>query len=155
MGKISPLFVEPTGLKVLNSTNPAIEPGWIILKVNGQDARDVVSLKRALEGKAGQDIEITTDHGVVYTRLNSEGKIGVYLEQETRYKNPLGRVWIFILKVLGLSISLNLGVGLMNLLPLGILDGGRMFEEIAPKYYRGASAVALLLLLVNIFVPML
>ena len=155
-GKVAALVVEPAGLRVLNSSNPAISAGEVIVSLNGREARSTDGLRAALEGLGpGERVVIGTLNGSVEAFLNGEGKIGVYLEQELNYKNPLGGVALFVMKLLGLSISLNIGVGLMNLLPLGILDGGRMFREAVPRWYPQASALVLLLLLVNIIGPIL
>ena len=64
--------------------------------------------------------------------------------------------WIFVL---------NIGIGIINLLPLGPIDGGRMLavllqsrvknQKFAVKLFSGISSISLLLLLGNIFVPYL
>ena len=61
-------------------------------------------------------------------------------------------MWLFII---------NIGVGLFNLLPLGIVDGGRMFylaalffvkdDKLAKKLWTAASLIVLLLILINIY----
>ena len=60
-------------------------------------------------------------------------------------------IWIYIF---------NLGIGLINLLPIKPLDGGLVFEEIAGKFtkntqkiVRTVSGIMLFLLLFNIFGP--
>jgi|GEM_PF-5265542 len=65
----------------------------------------------------------------------------------------MGSIFAFIGKILAISFSLNIGVGLINLLPLGILDGGRMFETMNKRFYPAVSTVALFLILMNIFGP--
>jgi membrane-associated protease RseP (regulator of RpoE activity) len=61
------------------------------------------------------------------------------------------------------AIALNLGIGAINLLPLGIMDGGRMFELALTKHiknkktrlkvWKTVSGTALFLLLMNLVGP--
>ena len=71
---------------------------------------------------------------------------------------PLALFWI--LKLVFWVYAINLGVGLFNLLPLGPVDGGRMFysaslfifkkQEKAKKAYQYATLICLLLIFINL-----
>jgi membrane-associated protease RseP (regulator of RpoE activity) len=147
-------FVEPEGLEVVNSSNLALAPGDLILEINGHDVRSVALLQEVLGGIGpGGSVEVRTQNGTVFGHLTSEGKLGVYLQSRISYTGVLGHVLGFIGRVLGISFQLNLGVGLINLLPLGILDGGRIMAELSRKYYRLASIAAAALLVLNLIGP--
>ena len=71
---------------------------------------------------------------------------------------PLALFWI--LKLVFWVYAISLGVGLFNLLPLGPVDGGRMFysaslfifkkQEKAKKVYQYATLICLLLIFINL-----
>ena len=71
---------------------------------------------------------------------------------------PLALFWI--LKLVFWVYAISLGVGLFNLLPLGPVDGGRMFysaslfifkkQEKAKKAYQYATLICLLLIFINL-----
>src|SRR3989338_1738933 len=71
---------------------------------------------------------------------------------------PLALFWI--LKLVFWVYAISLGVGLFNLLPLGPVDGGRMFysaslfifkkQEKAKKVYQYATLLCLLLIFINL-----
>lgn len=74
-----------------------------------------------------------------------------------------GPVW-FIIDCLKYIFFLNVGIGLFNMLPLGPLDGGKIFRELTDKLFREslskvvshAVSVALLVLIVaSLVLPML
>jgi len=149
-------FVEPEGLQVTNSTNLALNPGDLILGINGREVLSIEQLREVLDdiGPGGR-VEVKTENATVYGRLTDEAKLGVYLQQKFHYSGVLGHLIGFLGRVLGISFQLNLGVGLINLLPLGILDGGRIMAELSKKYYRLASVVASVLLILNLIGPYL
>ena len=68
--------------------------------------------------------------------------------------NPYSIDYILRLGLLGFLALLNLGVGMFNLLPLGPLDGGRMFQLVLYKMFekekadKAFKAVGLLLLVI-------
>ena len=142
------------GRAVLNSSNIEFADGAIITEINGQDVRELENLESLLASlEPGAPIDIATTNGTVTGNLDEDGKIGVYLQPLAHYKNWGGRLFGFIARIIALSIQINLGVGLINLLPLSILDGGRMMAELSRKWYKVVSPIALVLLLANLFGP--
>ncbi len=134
----------------------------------------------------GDEILLTSPEGNIPVTLqshptdNTSAYMGVTLQQEIGAKGPLLQtvkpvVFWFIgnpfstnltssLGLLGWIYLLSLGIGLVNLLPLGPVDGGRMLlitlkkymnEKLAEKiwYYTSVTLVAMLILL--IFVPII
>ncbi|MDR2545810.1 MAG: site-2 protease family protein [Methanobrevibacter sp.] len=122
-----------------------LEEGMIITSVNGEDVKDVKSYNAAFSTlKPGENISIITNKGE-YNILtsqnpqnNSRGYVGVsasnHYEVKKEVSNILGNsapwalinlydlfFWIF---------TLNLGIGLFNLLPIRMLDGGALFKDL-------------------------
>lgn len=154
MGWVAPSFIESDGLLVLNSSNIKFADGAIITGINGQDVRELGTLEDMLASlEPGTPLSVVTTNGTVTGNLDDNGKMGVYLQPLGHYKNWGGNLFGFIAGILVLSVQINLGVGLINLLPLSILDGGRMMAELSRKWYRIVSPIALVLLLANLFGP--
>ena len=89
-------------------------------------------------------------------------------EIKERYQQGIGKVFYYALNwfngFLRWLFLLSFGIGLFNLLPLPIVDGGRMTQvflhrlrgnEKGEKSYRKLSLFFLLLLLLNLFYPLL
>lgn len=154
LGHVAPAFVEADGLLVLNSSNLEFAEGAVITGINGEDATELEKLGELLDRLGpGDAVEVSTTNGTVGGFMNEEGKLGVMLQPLGHYKGPAGEAFGFLARVLALSITINIGVGLINLLPLSILDGGRMMSETSRKLYRVVSPVALILLLINLIGP--
>jgi len=71
------------------------------------------------------------------------GYLGVYVQQDFEYvgfyATPFGtliaKLIAWIAGLFKWLIILNIGIGLFNLLPLGPLDGGRMFQLVVNRYF--------------------
>ena len=154
MSKLAPAFIESDGLLVLNSSNMEFAEGAVITEINGHDVRKLENLENILaELEPEAAVEIKTTNGTVTGSLDADGKMGVYLQPLGHYKNWGGNLFGFIARIIALSIQINIGVGLINLLPLSILDGGRIMSELSRKGYKIVSPVALVMLLANLFGP--
>jgi len=153
-----------------------IEAPFVITRINGREVLDFVNFSRVVSDiKPGEKIVLTTDKGSfeVVTVKNpdneSKGFIGISgFDQKTKIKGSFEKkfygnsaygmlhwvnllvVWLFII---------NIGIGLFNLLPLGPVDGGRMFlvlllsifkdRKRAQKVWNFVSLFCLLLIVVN------
>jgi len=131
----------------------AVNPGDIITLGNGTDVYELETIlnpePRTLFGLKG--IETKAMIGIMNIKVNSQLKEGV---------NELGYsifVWFKgLFKWVGL---LSFAIGLMNLLPLGPIDGGRMVRTFihkldkkkAGKRFGLISLIMLILLLLTIF----
>ncbi|MBI4447876.1 site-2 protease family protein [Candidatus Woesearchaeota archaeon] len=169
--------VEPVDgvlIKEVMDDYPAQKAGltapFIIREVNGVDVVNLTNFFLMLdETKPGDEIELVTDKGDynIVAVPNPENKtrpfIGVGGISDHKVKENLetalkALLWINLL-FLWLFI-INLGVGLFNLLPLGMVDGGRIFyitalaifkEEKKAKYaWKVASAICLALIVINL-----
>ncbi len=97
-----------------------------------------------------------------YTKLGFIGIASVYTAAQTRPGLEFfSGIISFILGLLGFTALINLGVGIVNLLPLWITDGARMWElvfmRISRKRYKkilkAVSYFVLLMILLNFLLP--
>ncbi len=148
-------------------------------KIKGINEQEVTSLQEILsvlnQTSPYEKIELETDQGLFYITLGEHpeedfGYMGLNFLPSCRPENYIGCStakakilgWIYGL-VAWLFIT-NLLVGLINLLPLGIVDGGRMFylamlsltgkEKIAKQIF-GVVSIILLVMLLFFLVPAL
>lgn len=162
--------------QILENT-PASELNWktpfIIKKINDKEALDVNQFLSATSGiEPNQDVVLETDKGVFRLKTienpanKTKGYMGVSnfkinLKVRNEYADSftikffswmdLLVFWMFVI---------NVGVGLFNLLPLGPVDGGRMFyllglavfkkKKKAQKLWKYVSLFCLLLILINL-----
>ncbi len=148
---------------------------FVIKSINGEEVLNFVNFSRVVSGiKPGEEIALTTDKGsfeiitVKNPENESKGFIGISgFDQKTRINESFEKkygdnvygvlhwinllvVWLFII---------NIGIGLFNLLPLGPVDGGRMFFVVAlsvfkdrkkaQKVWNVVSMFCLLLIVIN------
>ena len=170
---ISPMlpgYFQPAGLEVnaIQEGFPmdlsGIEIPFIIHEINGMSTENFTSfLLTIAEVKPNDKLLLKTDKGnyeiiAAENPLNkSMGYLGISdyktnLEVKEKYaaygKLPFALIWIEIL-LLWLFL-INLGVGLFNLLPLGPLDGGRIFFVSALALTKSEKKATWLLGLVSI-----
>lgn len=156
---IATSVVEPDGVKITdyvkgNEEFPAqkagIKLGEVIQQVDGQPTPYVSNLSTLLRIKnPGEFVTIKTDkksYEIMLTK-NPENEslayLGAYLEQSTKIKDnikaaygeflPNSFIWVYGLFVI--LFVLNLGIGLFNLVPIGPLDGGRMMQLAAHRFF--------------------
>ncbi len=99
---------------------------------------------------------------LAYMGVNVKQDMQIKPEVKAKYGNLPWCTWYF-LTLLYWIFTLNLGIGLMNVLPLGPIDGGRMAKigleqaiknrKRAKKVFGIISALSLLLLLANLIGP--
>lgn len=158
----SGLPAESSGLKV----------PFEITSINSRNVigENINSLEKLFgEIKPDNLVVLNTDQGEfkiksVKGEKSNRGLIGININLKTRVKNGYSEVfgkifsWIQLL-VMWLGM-VNLGVGLFNLLPLGPVDGGRMFyslllgitkdEKKSRKIWSFVGFVFLLLIFINL-----
>jgi len=147
-----------------------------VININGNEILDAEDISSALSSTYPYEkIEIETEEGLFYVTLgqnpdSGNAYMGLQFLPLCRPENyngcsgilAKGSGWIYGL-VAWLFIT-NLLVGLINLLPLGIVDGGRMFYLAmltltkSPKSARkifGAVSIILLIMLLFFLLPAL
>jgi membrane-associated protease RseP (regulator of RpoE activity) len=176
---LSDYFIEPAGIRFdsVVSDTPAAEVGLsgIIYKINNHTIKSRIDLIEVLnQTKIGDNITIFTTSGifVLKTAENPDYKntsyIGISNVSEVyRYKIMFSgyvpeyvissfTIWLRLLMWL---FVLNVGVGVVNLLPMKPFDGGLIFEEIFEKISKEhgknliniTSVVTAALILFNLF----
>lgn len=129
--------------------------GQVIKAVDNNEIKTIDELSKALGSKKpDQSITLKTDRGTYRIKLAQNPKdaskayLGAYLEEDAIAKAPYNRgilkaapptiSWFYTLFMI--LFMLNLGVGIFNLLPLGPLDGGRMFQLVLYKMFEKEKA---------------
>lgn len=151
-----------------------LEAPFVIYSINGIETPDDVSFVEATETfKPDKKVSFVTNKGNFEVDAeghpddSSKGYVGIAdfsLSLKVKEKfSFLGKLPYFIIwlnRFIMWLFIINIGVGLFNLLPLGIVDGGRMFylaalffvkdAKLAKKLWTAASLFILLLILINI-----
>ncbi len=140
--------------------------GERLIMVNNNSITNVESFQNAVKDiKPGDEVNLVTNDSS-YTVIaahraddTSKGFLGFSILNSTFNASEHPILTWFNLLFFWLLV-LNIGVGMFNLLPLGPVDGGRMFlsaitffvkkEDVAYKIFMGVSAFVLLLIVVNL-----
>lgn len=181
-GPVYGSFYEGGGILVNNvmADNPAAAAGlvapFIITEINNVKTANFVDFANATKDvKPGNVVFLETDNGNyeiiagVNPQNESKGFIGISgFEVDMSIKNdaknkygtfiPEASLWINMLVFWVFIVSF--GIGLFNLLPLGPLDGGRMFytatkyfvknEDRAKKIFGSVTLFCVLLIFINL-----
>ncbi len=146
-----------------------------ILKINGEDTMDFVQFVNVSSRiKPGDEVLLSTDKGDAKLVAaenpdnKSKGFMGVSgFQQDKKVKEefrgygfwPHVMLWFNVL--IGWLFLINIGVGMFNLLPLGPVDGGRIFltsmlavfkdKRISMKIFAVVSWLCILLIFINLW----
>lgn len=149
MTAIENRITDPAGLSfdLINETYPAAQAGMekgIIYSVNGEQVLDYDSFLDSIYGiKPNEEITISTDKGE-YTFITAvspdnpkKGFIGIMPIKNERTVKPkyswLKSPFDWTKDLIKWLFLLNFFIGLFNLLPLGIVDGGRILKTFLSK----------------------
>ncbi len=143
--------------------NGIIAPGSQIISWNGYKITDTASLTTASASDLpGKTVSISTNKGNYSLVAQSEngttrGIIGVELSQEPVLNTPLKRAVYFLYGVFAITMMLNFLIGVINLLPLPMLDGWRIYKNNIRKrtWIIKALAAFVLVTLVIVALPWL
>jgi membrane-associated protease RseP (regulator of RpoE activity) len=153
-----------------------LRKGEVIIGLNGQRTENITSFvvelnKLKPEQKISlmledRSIELTTSENIKNT---SKAYLGLNLKQNIQLKedseNKYGKLpWLalYISQLFYWLFALNIGIGLINLLPLGIVDGGRMVsialskvknKRLAAKLFFFITMFSLFVLIFNLIGP--
>ncbi|MDO8511250.1 MAG: site-2 protease family protein [Nanoarchaeota archaeon] len=188
------MMAEPVGVSFdayTNNTFPAaeagIKPGTIITGINDQKTENFRQFSEELSSyHPGESITINTAEKDYPLKLAAnpdnpkKSFLGVFnvknkFNIKENYQHGIGKILYHFLEwftgmgsglpgFLGWLWLLSMGIGLFNLLPLPIVDGGRMAQvflhklkgpEKGERWYHKVSLFFLLVLLLNLFYPLL
>lgn len=144
--------------------------GDLITGIDGAPVRSVEDFEKAFEArKPGNTIRIATPNGVKEATLSGTDKavLGVQVQEARHLKESvvasygwlLPQVFVWLTELVFWLFVLNLGVGLFNLVPLGPIDGGRMFHTAlqyvvhhrhARTVWHATSVVMLAIIMVSV-----
>jgi len=142
-----------------------IDIGEKITEINGQAISDPEDFSNALkETSPGDVINVVTSQTIYDVELgtnpnNQKAWLGVFIEQPLKAPTWATYVVLWIKDLIFWLYLLSLGVGLFNLVPLGPVDGGRMFltllqgfthEHRAATIWKSVSFVLLGILITNV-----
>lgn len=177
---IVPAYSSLYGIGGISATNltegyPLLQAGFrsplAISAINGIKLDSVESVMAATAFSPGQSIELMTSQGYAKIRAvedpdnSSRGIIGISaFEFQARLKHEWAASILPAIKWINMLVAwlfmISIGVALFNLLPLGAVDGGRMFlvamlwifkdEKKAKRAWSIFSAICLLLIFINL-----
>jgi membrane-associated protease RseP (regulator of RpoE activity) len=122
-----PLNVYDTGITLINvKEGIELERGDIIYSIDGVDIESYEHFAELRQGaEPNKNVTLLTDKGEMIIPTDENGLIGIYFSP--RIKASFG--WYTFLKNLfALLFSLNLFVGMINLLPLPLFDGHHLLR---------------------------
>lgn len=122
--------VKITSFKSLDEAIFSHKPGDnVTIKTINVDTKNVMEYNITLRGVDGQ-----ANLGVKSTQIKGRGLMGSIYNVIAKIKNPLiyyesdlGTFGWFIYNLLWWTVLINLSVALVNMLPIGMFDGGRFF----------------------------
>ena len=161
--------------KSLPISNTTLKEGDVILKINNETINSRTDFTNSLDKYSPNDIiYITTINSTVPVKLGensknsskpllgvstSEHNMGIKKEIKEKYLF-LPDVFFWFFKLIFWIYLISVGVGLFNLLPLGPVDGGRMFYVAAlyvtkdklkaKKMYTYITLICLTLIFINL-----
>ncbi len=142
-----------------------LQVGEKITSINGQAISGPDDFSKAIQSTSpGDTISVLTSKAVYDITLgeNPQTKrswLGVYVENPLKAPNWATSVFLWLKDLIFWLAVLSLGVGLFNLIPLGPVDGGRMFltalehfthQAHAQFVWKSVSFVLLGILLTNV-----
>jgi len=180
LNPVAGAVVEPSGIMIneVQDGYPALEAGIvsgeIVTNVAGQEVKTIDDFVGSLaDKKSNEDVLIQTSKNNYTIALAenpdnaTKGYLGVIISQNSKIKESVlasygGASYIifYLIELFKWLFMLSLGIGMANLLPLGIVDGGRMLQVALEKYiadqkrsyqiWKNVSLTFLLLLLFNL-----
>lgn len=173
------------GVKIVDVMDgyPAKDAGvkgnMVVSGLNGQEIKNYEQFRNGLaDVRPNETVTLVAD-GNEYSfamaanpQDSSKGYLGVMASSVSEKKLKNDSMWFLVIhailqwlgELLAITGLLSFGIGLANLLPLGPVDGGRMFQVSLEKIkgkkrgdiiWRNISIGTLLLLAINIFWPAL
>ena len=151
----SNLFISD-GINLVNieKNSPAdlakLEIGLIIKEINSEKITDQRQLVDIMQSSNGNEIKLNTDKGefiIKPEKKNNKYYIGVSVTNNVKVRESFPGFILPIIKWFNMLFFwiwvISLGIGLFNLLPLGPIDGGRMFYILASKFFSDKKAMKL------------
>jgi len=156
--------VSLTNNSTLNTTNIT---GETIIAIDGVALKNSTAIESILLSKnPGDTVNLRTLNNGYNVSLSqsesnsSKASLGIYASAYYGHIPPGVKVGFWFIELFFWLYVISLGVGLFNLLPLGPVDGGRMFyvaslaifkkERNAKKVYKIMTWICIILILINL-----
>ena len=144
---VIPILFEPIGITFQTispgypAENAGIKTDTVYTVVNGKQIKSQTEFQEMLHSLTindtiyiGNEQEMHEVHPIPNPKNESMPYIGVNVATELKGSKTLfGTAFFWILSALNLFVIRSFGLGLANLLPLGPVDGGRMFQLLFQK----------------------
>ncbi len=124
---------------------------------------DEIFIKTQSQDILIKTIENPNNNSLAYMGVKFSQNIGIKSHISEKFGETIPYSLIYLLKLLNWIFILNIGIGAVNLLPLGPIDGGRMLsitlnkymknKKKAAKIFKAISIFTLVLLILNIIGP--
>ncbi len=140
--------------------NGIIAPGSEIISWNGHTVTNIASLTSASANDfPGKSVRIVTNKGsysFVALKANgtSRGIVGVNLAESPVLQTPANKLIYFLYGIFAITMMLNFLIGVINLLPLPMLDGWRIYKNSIRKRTWIIKALAAFVILALIIVAL-
>lgn len=157
--------IVPVGTEIV-STDPSgpafgiVPNGTAIVFANGTNVTGFADFAAFASGlKAGDKVELIAANGARYyvtaaDKGDGKGKLGVIAKQKFE-TDVFGTSLIWLLGLFQWLFNLNIGVGIINLFPFPIMDGGRMVEAITTEKFGEKKAKGINRVIFTITAPLL
>ena len=167
----SNLFVVD-GVNIVNveQNSPAalsgLTSGTLITQINNEEVLDQGRLVTVIQDSNGESVNFITDKGEFEVKpefKNDKYYVGVSVTNNVVVKSNIPEFILPLVKWFNMLIYwlwvISLGIGLFNLLPLGPIDGGRMFyvamlsffnDRKAMQIFKVVSFISLTLIVINL-----
>jgi Zn-dependent protease len=149
--------IHSTGLAIMSILIPIIPAAYV--KPDEKALEQQKTSDKLWVFAAGSVFNILAS-GVFFIALIGVSIIGFIFGLSTDWPVQIGPLWWIVLyNTISILFAFNLGIGLMNLLPMVPLDGGLMIKEIfselnwKPWSWKAVSVGSLMILLAAFFAP--
>jgi len=128
------------------ASQAGIQVGEKITQINGEAVRETGDFTQILQKKKpGDQLNIVTSNAIYGVTLgknpqNERAWLGVYVDNPLKAPSFATYTFLWIKDLIFWLGVLSLGVGLFNLVPLGPIDGGRMFLTVLEHVTHKANA---------------
>ncbi|MBD3319193.1 hypothetical protein GF342_04765 [Candidatus Woesearchaeota archaeon] len=146
-----PSVYESTGIEITQVVEDGpvaiagIEPGTVITSINDKMVLDSESFFEAVGDEPLDEIMVGTDKGEFMVRpeqRDNRSYFGIFIAEKLNVRDGFwGGQWgamtfSWLMGLFQWLALLSLGIGLFNLVPLGPVDGGRMFKIATNKLFK-------------------
>ncbi len=155
--------IQGVEISSINETFPIVKSGitasFVMSEIENEKIDDLDKIKLVLDQhKPGDIIKIKADEKFYNVELGSnpsnktQALLGISINNYKYDKTTLTKIFLWFSLLIFWLFNINVGIGMFNLLPLGPVDGGRMFYSIAFHFTKNKVKSLKILKFVSFFV---